>query len=147
MQISHVCLGIADEYYSLFILDSTILMYFAVSDKAKPYKVCLPLTVSIQVSDAEQVASWMHVLKVLCCRLNKRICHSVILSVILSFCNTGPIHGEISTDMCTYLKRRCTFQWIFQQSMMIEPCFDLNILLVASESLCSIRLYLPRKNV
>ena len=55
---------------------------------------------------------------------------------------------EISTEVCTSCNNKCTLQWISQQPMMIETCFNfLNTLPMANESICITWIYLHWKKL
>ncbi len=62
--------------------------------------------------------------------------------ILYNFC--GVFNLEHASLLPTEIPTKvCTFRWMFQQSMIIESCFDsLNIQPGANESLCSTGLYL-----
>ena len=48
---------------------------------------------------------------------------------------------EISTELCYWWKNRCANHWIFQQSIMIERCFNfLTVMPWNNESFCGIQI-------
>ena len=90
---------------------------------------------------------YTHLVHRRCCMLNaimvekKKLLHVTNLSVIINLHHAGLWHVEISTQACTYCSSRYIIQWISQQSVLIEHCFNFsNTLTWTAESICNIGL-------
>ena len=59
----------------------------------------------------------------------------------------GLLHVEISTEVCSCLNIRFTFQWISQQAKVIVPLFNSKSFFGVKESLCTFRTYEYSKNI
>ena len=66
-----------------------------------------------------------------------------LIETLVHFQHADILHVEISTEVCT-----CKLQWVFQQTTMIEQCFNfLSALPTAKGFACSIRIYLHWKKL
>ena len=104
----------------------------------------------LHISDYWRLCTWYPGNNILKYEISavKNACH--IISWACHTCNlflmkyTGT-YNEYFYHMMKYLLKcvTCAFQWLSQQSMMIEPCFSfLNTLRMFSKSLCTIRICL-----
>ena len=68
-------------------------------------------------------------------RVYKNTCTTSAMNTNFNHCNTGLLHVEISTEVCTCCSSKLTLQWISQTPRMIEPCFNFLNTLPVSKNL------------